>query len=257
MWKDAYLQDRRLSSGIFPKLAPQTHQKCACSNSPHKLIERVHAQTCPTNSSNVCMLKLAPQTNRTCACSNAPHKLTEVCMLKLAPNSPLSEITSFELGNKAGFMEIETVRQVAEANVPVPTASPFMFELAAEAAAHNTSILESFDYDLDMAIGNHPGTAISPGSELRPPEQHEPPPPDLTERRHTVQIHLRPNRGIKAHRPARQPRQGDALDRVFNTDCAWRFTSAPGPERTYRAGQFFFAIRSREYTSVRTKDETL
>jgi len=65
-----------------------------------------------------------------------------------------------------------TARQVAEANVPVPTASPFMFELTA--AAHNTSILESFDYNLATAIVAYPGTTISPGSELTPPEQLEP-----------------------------------------------------------------------------------
>ena len=69
---------------------------------------------------------------------------------------------------------METVRQVAAANVPVPTASPFRFELTAEAAAHNTGILESFDYDLASAIDAFPGTTISPGSELRPPEQLQP-----------------------------------------------------------------------------------
>ena len=94
-----------------------------------------------------------------------------MCML-VVPNSPLSEITSFEQGDKAGFME--TVRQVAAANVRVPTASPFRFELTAEAAAHNTGILESFDYDLASAIDAFPGTTISPGSELRPPEQLQP-----------------------------------------------------------------------------------
>ena len=79
-----------------------------------------------------------------------------MCIPDLAPNSSLSEITSFERGDKAGFME--TVRQVAAANVRVPTASPFMFELTAEAAAHNTGILESFDYDLASAIDAFPGT---------------------------------------------------------------------------------------------------
>ena len=95
-----------------------------------------------------------------------------MCIPNLAPNSPLPAITSFERGDKAGFME--TVRQVAEANVRVPTASPFMFEFTAEVAAHNTSILEPFDYDLATAIDAIPGTTISPGSELRPPEQLEP-----------------------------------------------------------------------------------
>ena len=69
---------------------------------------------------------------------------------------------------------METVRQVAAANVRVPTASPFRFELTAAAAAHNTGILESFDYDLASAIDAFPGTTISPGSELRPPEQLQP-----------------------------------------------------------------------------------
>ena len=65
-------------------------------------------------------------------------------------------------------------REVAEANVRVPTTSPFMFEFTAEAAAHNTSILEPFDYDLATAIDAFLGTTISPGSDLRPPEQLEP-----------------------------------------------------------------------------------
>ena len=49
-----------------------------------------------------------------------------------------------------------------------------MFEFTAEAAAHNTSILEPFDYDLATAIDAFLGTTISPGSDLRPPEQLEP-----------------------------------------------------------------------------------
>ena len=60
---------------------------------------------------------------------------------------------------------METVRQVAEANVPVRTASPFMFELTAETTAHITSILELFEYNLATAIDDHPGTTINPGSE--------------------------------------------------------------------------------------------
>ena len=71
---------------------------------------------------------------------------------------------------------METVRQVAERwqRRTSPTTSPFMFEFTAEAAAHNTSILEPFDYDLATAIDAFLGTTISPGSDLRPPEQLEP-----------------------------------------------------------------------------------
>ena len=163
-----------------------------------------------------------------------------MCML-VAPNSPLSAITSFEQGDKAGFME--TVRQVAAANVRVPTASPFRFELTAAAAAHNTGILESFDYDLASAIDAFPGTTISPGSELSPPEQLQPllrhhptwgefhddmlprscgsglrrersAKPNPRHQRKTTPAHPTPSCGVQKVRPTKSTREGHAPDRV-------------------------------------------
>ena len=120
-----------------------------------------------------------------------------------SPRTNPSQKSRVERGDQTGFMA--TARQVAEANVPVPTASPFMFELTA--AAHNTSILESFDYNLATAIVAYPGTTISPGSELRPPEQLEPRLSHPTWQEF-LGIHSTPNRGIQTHRPARQTRKG-------------------------------------------------
>ena len=104
---------------------------------------------------------------------------------------------------------------MAEANVPVPT-SPFTFEFTAAATEHNTSILESFDYDLATDIDAYPGKTISPGSELRQPGQLEP----LLRHHPTWQefhvhedmlyrIHSTPNRGRQAAptRPANTKRR--------------------------------------------------
>ena len=81
-------------------------------------------------------------------------------------------ITGFEAGDRAGFFE--TVKQVAAANVPAPGASPFRFEFTADAAEHNTTVLENFEFDLAKVIESSPGSHNSYGSELRPPSQLEP-----------------------------------------------------------------------------------
>ena len=146
MWKDAYLQDRRLFYSI-PKTPPLTKQ---------------------TNETN-CMPFPCPKLTKT----NEQTKQT-VC-LSPATNSPLSAITSFERGNKAGFMD--TVRQVAE--------------------------------------------AIS-GSRCQDNNCTD-----------TIEAKLRDNSAPT--RPATRQKR-DTL--VFDTNYAWRTTRAPGPERTYHAGQF-------------------
>ncbi|EJK63087.1 hypothetical protein THAOC_16276, partial [Thalassiosira oceanica] len=74
--------------------------------------------------------------------------------------------------DRAGFFE--TVKQVAATEVPAPKASPFRFEFSAEAADHNTTILERYDFDLAKVIDDSPGSHNSYGSELRPPWQLEP-----------------------------------------------------------------------------------
>ncbi|EJK46146.1 hypothetical protein THAOC_35200, partial [Thalassiosira oceanica] len=64
--------------------------------------------------------------------------------LALTPTA--TPITSFIPGDRAGFFD--TVKQVAAAEAPAPTASPFRFEFSAEAAEHNTTVLERYDFDL-------------------------------------------------------------------------------------------------------------
>ena len=63
---------------------------------------------------------------------------------------------------------------MAATDVPAPTAGPFRYEFTPEAAEHNTSVLESFDFDLAKVIDSYPGLHISYGSEFRPPWQLEP-----------------------------------------------------------------------------------
>ena len=69
---------------------------------------------------------------------------------------------------------MQTVRWVATATVPTPSASEFQFKMSQSAAEHNTRILSKYDYDLDKAIKANPKSIISPGSELRPKDQLEP-----------------------------------------------------------------------------------
>ncbi|EJK63975.1 hypothetical protein THAOC_15339, partial [Thalassiosira oceanica] len=78
-------------------------------------------------------------------------------------------IDTFELGDNDGFFR--TVQQVYHASVPIPTASTVKFEYTAEAASHNSALLESVDFDLAKLIESNPGTTISYGSELRPWDQ--------------------------------------------------------------------------------------
>ncbi|EJK49194.1 hypothetical protein THAOC_31959, partial [Thalassiosira oceanica] len=83
--------------------------------------------------------------------------------------------------DRAGFFE--TVKQVAATEVPVPTASPFRFEFSAEAADHNTTVLESYDFDLAKVIDDSGGDlcrAQSAKPHPRQPRQSPPahPPPD-------------------------------------------------------------------------------
>ena len=81
-------------------------------------------------------------------------------------------IRGFHPGDSAGFFE--TVKQIAATEVPAPKASPFRFEFSAEAAEHNTTVLERYDFDLATVIDDSPGSHNSYGSELRPPWQLEP-----------------------------------------------------------------------------------
>ena len=66
------------------------------------------------------------------------------------------------------------MRQVAATDVPAPKASPFRYEFTEEAAAHNTTVLEAYDFDLAKVIDASPGSHISYGSELRPAWQLAP-----------------------------------------------------------------------------------
>ena len=137
-------------------------------------------------------------------------------------------------------------------------------EFTAAETEHNTSILESFDYDLATDIDAYPGETISPGSELRPPGQLEP----LLRHHPTWQEfhvhadmlfgkHSTPNRGRQAHRPARQTRKDDALV-VFR----YRLRMAVHKHARARAhplcGAVFFAtkLRVRLRRNDRPNDET-
>ena len=88
MWKDAYLQDRRL----FYSIPLATHQTNGQNDRPNDRMP-FPAPTYPNNRPNDRMP------------FPAPTYQTTVCMIKLAPNSPRSEITSFERGDKAGFKD--------------------------------------------------------------------------------------------------------------------------------------------------------
>ncbi|EJK60551.1 hypothetical protein THAOC_19070, partial [Thalassiosira oceanica] len=61
---------------------------------------------------------------------------------------------AFDPGDRAGFFE--TVKQVTAAEVPAPKASPFRFVFSAEAADHNTMVLERYDFDLAKVIDDSP-----------------------------------------------------------------------------------------------------
>ena len=207
MWKDAYLQDVACLLVFFPT-SPRTHEKCAFPTSP---------------------------------------RLTEMCIPDLAPNSSLSEITSFERGDKAGFME--TVRQVAAANVRVPTASPFMFELTAEAAAHNSGILESFDYDLASAIDagdyDQPRLRVETAGAARAALK----PPDLAgvPRRQCCTGYIRRQTAGYKHTDPPGKHEKDIPPSCFDTD------EEGGPqERTYVLCGTVFHLRRNE----RPKDES-
>ncbi|EJK65056.1 hypothetical protein THAOC_14143 [Thalassiosira oceanica] len=65
-------------------------------------------------------------------------------------------IRGFEPGDRAG--SFETVNQVAAAEVPAPKASPFRFEFSAEAADHNTTALERYDFDFAKVLDDSPGS---------------------------------------------------------------------------------------------------
>ncbi|EJK74937.1 hypothetical protein THAOC_03358, partial [Thalassiosira oceanica] len=77
--------------------------------------------------------------------------------------------TGFRSRQQSGIFR--TVKQVAAAEVPAPKTSPFRFEFSAEAAEHNTTVLERYDFDLAKVIDDSPGSHNSYGSELRPPWQ--------------------------------------------------------------------------------------
>ena len=59
------------------------------------------------------------------------------------------------------------IKKIISYQPPPPTSTPFKFEMTAEAANHNATILESHNYDLTRTIAAYPNSHISYGSEFR------------------------------------------------------------------------------------------
>ncbi|KAL7526102.1 hypothetical protein ACHAWF_006679, partial [Thalassiosira exigua] len=73
------------------------------------------------------------------------------------------------IGDKLGFYNL--VQAIAAQKCPTPSTNEFKFDFSQEAADHNSSILEKYDFDLEKAIKAQPFSTTSMGSELRPPNQ--------------------------------------------------------------------------------------
>ena len=69
---------------------------------------------------------------------------------------------------------INKIKQILKTPNKPLSKSPFKYELTAEAAIHNSTILEKFGFDLTRLIAAHPNTEISHGSEFRKPSVLEP-----------------------------------------------------------------------------------
>ena len=69
---------------------------------------------------------------------------------------------------------MSTIKRIMIDNPPPLNKSPFRYELSDEAAAHNSSILERFNFDLTRVIAAHPNTEIAYGSEFRQVQVLEP-----------------------------------------------------------------------------------
>jgi hypothetical protein len=76
------------------------------------------------------------------------------------------------------FIEIITELQ----STPVPASKPtlFIFENSREAAIHNATVLENYNYNIHIAISDQESSQVSYGSEFRNPtdleelQQHHP-----------------------------------------------------------------------------------
>jgi hypothetical protein len=68
---------------------------------------------------------------------------------------------------------MENVRQVATMKVETPSKPSIAFAMTTEAATHNSSLLEQYDYDFDRFISSQQGTTLGYGSEFRPISQLE------------------------------------------------------------------------------------
>ena len=62
---------------------------------------------------------------------------------------------------------MESIHKILETPCPTPSPTPFIFELSKEAALHNSSILQTHNYDMTRVIGAHLNSNISYGSEFR------------------------------------------------------------------------------------------
>ena len=63
---------------------------------------------------------------------------------------------------------VNTLVSLCERKVKTPRSSPFVHETNLEAAEKNSSLIASFDFDLQRLIDAFPESTISPGSEFRP-----------------------------------------------------------------------------------------
>ena len=67
------------------------------------------------------------------------------------------------------FMQM--ISDIISTDPPAPLPTPFNFQLTKEAADHNSTILQQYDYDMVKTIAAHPCSHISYGSEFRAPSQ--------------------------------------------------------------------------------------
>ena len=64
---------------------------------------------------------------------------------------------------------IAAIRLVAQWKQPEPEPCHFLFDISADAAAHNLHLLKCHDYDLEKVIQIEGGTPLQFGSEFKPP----------------------------------------------------------------------------------------
>jgi hypothetical protein len=69
---------------------------------------------------------------------------------------------------------LPTIQAILHQTIPTPLAVPFMFKLSDKAAAHNTKLLEEYNFNMQEVLEAHCHSFMGYGSEFRPVHMIEP-----------------------------------------------------------------------------------